>query len=160
MKSGSMKFSNILLMPILLHFSGNIYAANQTYSVDVITTIPVSCQFSNVSPQIIVSEKGGVSTGSFGLNCNKQFDLKFSAKSLEEGGGSTSVKADNGVKLNTVIKLKFMGNDYVLDGVKQIRALDPSSSETGTISINLANSITPATPAGVYRDILYLEATF
>lgn len=155
-----MKISNIFLMFILLHFSGNIYAANQSYSVDVITTIPVSCQFSNVSPQIMVSENGGVSTGSFSLNCNKQFDLKFGARSLTDGGGRTSVQADNGLKLNTVVKLNFMGNDYVLDGVKQIRALDPSSSETGTVSINLANPINSNTPAGVYQDILYLEATF
>lgn len=155
-----MKFANILLMLILLQFSGNIYSANQTSSVDVVTTIPVSCQFSNVSPQIIVSENGGVSTGSFSLNCNKQFDLKFSAKSLDDGGRSTSVQADNGLKLNTVVKLNFMGNDYVLDGVKQIWALDPLSSETGTVSINLASPIHATTPAGVYLDVLYLEATF
>ena len=69
-----MKFANILLMLILLQFSGNIYSANQTSSVDIVTTIPVSCQFSNVSPQIIVSEKGNVSSGNFTLNCNKNFE--------------------------------------------------------------------------------------
>ncbi|OTG76697.1 hypothetical protein B9T26_02515 [Acinetobacter sp. ANC 4169] len=155
-----MKFANILLMLILLQFSGNIYPAKQTSSIDVVTTIPVSCQFSNVSPQIIVSENGAVTSGNFTLNCNKNFQLQISSKSLKDGDISTSVKIDNGGKLNTIVKVSFMGNIYQLDGVKQIQVLDPSSSELGTISINLASPVHTTTPAGVYQDVLYLDATF
>jgi len=160
MKELNMKFANILLMLILLQFSGNIYSANQTSSVDIVTTIPVSCQFSNVSPQIIVSENGSVSSGNFTLNCNKNFELKFSSKSLKDGDQTTSVKAVNGTKLNTVVKVNFQGNTFELDRIRQISVLDPSNSELGTISINLANPVHATTPAGVYQDVLYLDATF
>ena len=155
-----MRLIKFLWVFFLLIFSEFIYAANQTASVDVVTIIPVSCQFSNLSPQIIVSENGSVSTGHFTLNCNKNFELQLSSKSLKDGDGLTSVKAINGEKLNTIVKVNFIGNSYELDGVKQIRVLDPSSSELGTISINLANPIHAMTPAGVYQDVLYLDATF
>ena len=120
----------------------------------------MSCQFSNVSPQIIVSENGSVANGNFNLNCNKNFELQLSSKSLKDGDVSTSVKAVNGAKLNTIVKVNFMGNIYLLDGVKHIQVLDPSSSELGTISINLASPVHTTTPAGVYQDVLYLDATF
>ena len=155
-----MRLIKFLWVFFLLIFSEFIYAANQTASVDVVTIIPVSCQFSNLSPQIIVSENGSVSTGHFTLNCNKNFELQLSSKSLKDGDGLTSVKAINGEKLNTIVQVNFIGNSYELDGVKQIRVLDPSSSELGTISINLANPIHAMTPAGVYQDVLYLDATF
>lgn len=155
-----MRLIKFLWVFFLLIFSEFIYAANQTASVDVVTIIPVSCQFSNLSPQIIVSENGSVSTGHFTLNCNKNFELQLSSKSLKDGDGLTSVKAINGEKLNTIVKVNFIGNNYELDEVKQIRVLDPSSSELGTISINLANPIHATTPAAVYQDVLYLDATF
>ena len=155
-----MRLIKFLWVFFLLIFSEFIYAANQTASVDVVTTISVSCQFSNISPQIIISENGGLSTGSFTLNCNKNFELQLSSKSLKDGDGLTSIKAINGEKLNTIVKVNFIGNSYELDEVKQIRVLDPSSSELGTISINLANPIHAMTPAGVYQDVLYLDATF
>ncbi|OTG93541.1 hypothetical protein B9T24_13770 [Acinetobacter sp. ANC 4654] len=126
----------------------------------MVTTIPVSCQFSNISPQIIISENGGLSTGSFTLNCNKNFELQLSSKSLKDGDVSTSVKTGNGEKLNTIVMVNFIGNSYELDEVKQIRVLDPSSSELGVISINLASPVHATTPAGVYQDVLYLDATF
>ena len=160
MKKGRNEIDKISLGIFLLIFSEFIYAANQTASVDVVTIIPVSCQFSNLSPQIIVSENGSVSTGHFTLNCNKNFELQLSSKSLKDGDGLTSVKAINGEKLNTIVKVNFIGNNYELDEVKQIRVLDPSSSELGTISINLANPIHATTPAAVYQDVLYLDATF
>ena len=155
-----MRLIKFLWVFFLLIFSEFIYAANQTASVDVVTTISVSCQFSNISPQIIISENGGLSTGSFTLNCNKNFELQLSSKSLKDGDGLTSIKAINGEKLNTIVKVNFIGNSYELDEVKHIRVLDPSSSELGTISINLANPIHATIPAGVYQDVLYLDATF
>lgn len=82
-----MRLIKFLWVFFLLIFSKFIYAANQTASVDVVTTIPVSCQFSNISPQIIISENGGFSTGSFTLNCNKNFELQLSSKSLKDGDG-------------------------------------------------------------------------
>lgn len=155
-----MRLIKFLWVFFLLIFSKCIYAANQTSSVDVVTTIPVSCQFSNISPQIIISENGGLSTGSFTLNCNKNFELQLSSKSLKDGDVSTSVKTGNGEKLNTIVMVNFIGNSYELDEVKQIRVLDPSSSELGVISINLASPVHATTPAGVYQDVLYLDATF
>ncbi|OTG88862.1 hypothetical protein [Acinetobacter sp. ANC 3813] len=155
-----MKIFNIFLMLVLFQFTGNLYATQQTSSVDVITTIPVSCKFSNVSSQIIIPENGGKATGNFNLNCNKNFELRISSKSLKDGESATFVKSENGKKLRTLVDVNFIAHHYQLNSIQQIQVLDPSSSEPGTISISLETHVNSSIPAGLYQDVLYLDATF
>ena len=145
---------------VVLFISSWASAANQTSSVSVVTSIPISCQFSNVSPQIVLSEEALVATGIFNLQCNQKFELQLSTKSLQEGGNGTFVKAPGGTKLKTLIQMNFIGNVYQLDAVKKIQVDDPASVEQGTIHVKLAEPVQSTMPKGVYQDVLYLDVTF
>jgi hypothetical protein len=155
-----MRFFNIFLMLMLLQFTGNLYAAQQVSSVDVITTIPINCKFSNVSSQIILQENGGDATGSFTLNCNKNFDLRISSQSLKDGESATYVRSENGEKIRIFVDVDFIGRNVSLNSSQHIQVLDPSSSESGTINIRLASPINSTIPAGLYQDVLHLDVTF
>lgn len=144
----------VLIIPSLSN------AANQTSSISVMTSIPTSCQFSNVSSQITLSEQTLSSTGNFSIQCNQKYELRLASKSLQEDGKGTYVQALNGTKLKTLIDVHFIGNIYQLDGIKNIQVDDPSSLEQGTITVSLAEPILFTTPEGLYQDVLFLNLTF
>lgn len=135
-------------------------AANQMSSINVMTSIPVSCQFSNISPQITLTEQTLSSTGNFSIQCNQKYELQLTAQSLQENGKATFVQALNGTKLKTLVNVHFIGNVYQLDGIKNIQIDDPSSLEQGTITVTLAEPIQATTPEGIYQDVVFLNLIF
>ncbi|MHA3060538.1 hypothetical protein ACX1N5_08470 [Acinetobacter sp. ANC 4636] len=121
------------------------------------TTYAASCSVGNVTEpkMMLASYYHSQSATSFSVNCDRGYSILFSSMNLRSADG-TSYVSNGAYKLRT--KLTISGP------VENLWNVPLTANTTGTnryiIAVHLEEQPSIRTPAGVYRDMIYVNLSF